>query len=183
MRSCFIGLLGALLFPMLAQAHILRLDSQLPAVSVQQRGELQQQDKKTTYQAWSSQQLTGKVRVIQHIAGRSSAKALNAPLIEAIKAAKLPHDSYQTTTIVNLDDAMFGTGSFVVSSLEKSKQEFPWSSFVLDETGAVRQSWGLAEESSAIVLLDKSGTVRFVKDGALTPEEIKQVMTLIQSLI
>ncbi|MBP8064895.1 MAG: YtfJ family protein, partial [Aeromonadaceae bacterium] len=81
------------------------------------------------------------------------------------------------------DDAMFGTGSFVVSSLEKSKQEFPWSSFVLDETGAVRQSWGLAEESSAIVLLDKSGTVRFVKDGALTPEEIKQVMTLIQSLI
>ena len=168
---------------MLAQAHILRLDSQLPAVSVQQRGELQQQDKKTIYQAWSSQQLTGKVRVIQHIAGRSSAKALNAPLIEAIKAAKLPHDSYQTTTIVNLDDAMFGTGSFVVSSLEKSKQEFPWSSFVLDETGAVRQSWGLAEESSAIVLLDKSGTVRFVKDGALTPEEIKQVMTLIQSLI
>ena len=183
MRSCFIGLLGALLLPMLAQAHILRLDSQLPAVSVQQRGELQQQDKKTIYQAWSSQQLTGKVRVIQHIAGRSSAKALNAPLIEAIKAAKLPHDSYQTTTIVNLDDAMFGTGSFVVSSLEKSKQEFPWSSFVLDETGAVRQSWGLAEESSAIVLLDKSGTVRFVKDGALTPEEIKQVMTLIQSLI
>lgn len=183
MRSCFIGLLGALLFPMLAQAHILRLDSQLPAVSVQQRGELQQQDKKTIYQAWSSQQLTGKVRVIQHIAGRSSAKALNAPLIEAIKAAKLPHDSYQTTTIVNLDDAMFGTGSFVVSSLEKSKQEFPWSSFVLDETGSVRQAWGVAEESSSIVLLDKSGAIRFVKDGALTPEEIKQVMALIQSLI
>ena len=183
MRSCFIGLLGALLFPMLAQAHDLRLDSQPPAVTVQQRGELQQQGKETIYQAWSSQQLTGKVRVIQHIAGRSSAKALNAPLIKAIKAAKLPHVRYQTTTIVNLDDAMFGTGSFVVSSLEKSKQEFPWSSFVLDETGAVRQSWGLAEESSAIVLLDKSGTVRFVKDGALTPEEIKQVMTLIQSLI
>ena len=183
MRSCFICLLGTLLFPMMSQAHSLRIDTQPPAVKVDHRGELQQHGDKTVYQVWSSQQLTGKVRVIQHIAGRSSAKELNASLIEAIKAAKLPQDRYQTTTIVNLDDAMFGTGSFVVSSLEKSKRQFPWSSFVLDESGSVRQSWGIAEESSAILLLDKTGTIRFVKDGALTQAEIKQVMTLIQSLI
>ncbi|MEA7581130.1 alpha-amylase family glycosyl hydrolase, partial [Salmonella enterica subsp. enterica serovar Anatum] len=42
--------------------------------------------------------------VLLHIAGRTSAKEKNATLIEAIKSAKLPHDRYQTTTIVNTDD-------------------------------------------------------------------------------
>ncbi|MFC3914851.1 YtfJ family protein [Pseudaeromonas sharmana] len=181
MRSCFISLLAGLLLPALAHAHSIQLASPLPAVQVSEQGELQLQSGQTRYQGWDSQQLPGKVRVIQHIAGRSHAKELNAPLIEAIKAAKLPHDRYQTTTIVNLDDALFGTGGFVVSSVEKSKAEFPWSSFVLDEQGVVRKAWDLQEESSAIVVLDKDGKVRFVKDGALSPEEIATVMTLLHS--
>jgi predicted transcriptional regulator len=36
--------------------------------------------------------------------------------VEAIKAAKFPHDRYQTTTIVNTDDAIPGSGMFVRSS-------------------------------------------------------------------
>ncbi len=77
-----------------------------------------------SYQNWNSAQLSGKVQVIQHIAGRSSAKDMNDPLIEAIKKAKLPHDRYQTTTIVNTDDALMGTAMFVRSSIEDSKKEF-----------------------------------------------------------
>ena len=44
--------------------------------------------------------MLGKVRVIQAIAGRSSAKELNAPMMTAITAAKFPEDSYQTTSII-----------------------------------------------------------------------------------
>lgn len=183
MRSCFISLLAGLLLPLQLHAHTLQLNTSLPGVEVTQRGELQLQNQQYRYQNWNSQQLTGKVRVIQHIAGRSHAKELNAPLIEAIKAAKLPHDRYQTTTIINLDDVLFGTGTFVVSSAEKSKAEFPWSSFVLDDSSKVRQAWGLQEESSAIIVLDKEGKVRFVKDGALTQADISQVMALIASLL
>ena len=183
MRSCFISLLAGLLLPALAHAHSVQLASPLPAVQVSEQGELQLQAGQTRYQRWDSQQLPGKVRVIQHIAGRSHAKELNAPLIEAIKAAKLPHDRYQTTTIINLDDVLFGTGTFVVSSAEKSKAEFPWSSFVLDDSSKVRQAWGLQEESSAIIVLDKEGKVRFVKDGALTQADVSQVMALIASLL
>ncbi len=65
-----------------------------------------------SYKTWNSAQLVGKVRVLQHIAGRTS-KEKNATPIEAIKSAKLPHDCYQTTTIVNTDDAIPGSGMFV----------------------------------------------------------------------
>ncbi len=85
----------------------------------------------------------GKVRVLQHIAGRTSAKEKNATLIEAIKSAKLPHDRYQTTTIVNTDDAIPGSGMFVRSSLESNKKLYPWSQFIVDSNGIARSagSW------------------------------------------
>ncbi|KDM92544.1 hypothetical protein EA58_06265 [Photobacterium galatheae] len=175
------ALLPALAFQ--AQAHNLTVDQPLPNISVSDKGELVLQGDDIVYQPWQSKQLTGKVRVIQAIAGRSSAKALNAPMIEAIKAANLPHDQYQTTTIINQDDAIWGTGSFVKSSAEDSKKEFSWSSIVLDANGQVRSRWALEEESSAIIVLDKTGKVVFVKDGQLSDSDIQQVMSKIQSLL
>ena len=125
----------------------------------------------------------GKVRVVQHIAGRSSAKEKNATLIEAIKSAKLPHDRYQTTTIVNTDDAIPGSGMFVRSSIESNKQLYPWSQFIVDSNGVVRKAWQINEESSAIVVLDKDGRVQWAKDGALSQEEVQQVVVLLHKLL
>ena len=123
------------------------------------------------------------MRVVQHIAGRSSAKEKNATLIEAIKSAKLPHDSYQTTTIVNTDDAIPGSGMFVRSRIESNKQLYPWSQFIVDSNGVVRKAWQLNEESSAIVVLDKDGRVQWAKDGALSQEEVQQVVALLHKLL
>ena len=120
---------------------------------------------------------------MQHIAGRSSAKEKNATLIEAIKSAKLPHDRYQTTTIVNTDDAIPGSGVFVRSSIESNKQLYPWSQFIVDSNGVVRKAWQLNEESSAIVVLDKDGRVQWAKDGALSQEEVQQVVALLHKLL
>ncbi len=138
---------------------------------------------KFSYKAWNSAQLAGKVRVVQHIAGRTSAKEKNATLVEAIKAAKLPHDRYQTTTIVNTDDAIPGSGMFVRSSLENNKKLYPWSQFIVDSNGVTRKAWQLEEESSAIVVLDKNGRVEWVKDGALTQDEVQQVVALLHKLL
>jgi YtfJ family uncharacterized protein len=119
---------------------------------------------------------------VQHIAGRTSAKEKNATLIEAIKAANLPHDKYQTTTIVNTDDAIPGSRMFVRSSL-KSNKLYPWSQFIVDSNGIARKAWQLDEESSAIVVLDKDGRVQWAKDGALTQEEVQQVIALLHKLL
>ncbi|MEF1307831.1 YtfJ family protein, partial [Vibrio owensii] len=44
-------------------------------------------------------------------------------------------------------------------------------------------SWALKEESSAIIVQDKQGKVLFIKEGALTPDEITQVLGLIKQNI
>nr|MBA2816452.1 hypothetical protein [Candidatus Pantoea persica] len=122
----FVGALFALaLLSGLACAHSLKQGERVPAVGVNDKGDLRYQQEEFSYQPWNSAQLTGKVRVIQHIVGRSSAKEENAAVVEAIKAGRFPHDRYQTTTIVNTDDAIPGTGMFVRSSIEGNKKQYP----------------------------------------------------------
>lgn len=174
---------SCLLFPLIASAHNIVDGQRVAPVGVADRGELVLNNDKFSYKSWNSAQLAGKVRVVQHIAGRSSAKEKNATLIEAIKSAKLPHDRYQTTTIVNTDDAIPGSGVFVRSSIESNKQLYPWSQFIVDSNGVVRKAWQLNEESSAIVVLDKDGRVQWAKDGALSQEEVQQVVALLHKLL
>jgi hypothetical protein len=155
----------------------------LPLVEVNKKGELTIDGASLAYKPWSTEQLTGKVRVINHFAGRSAAKELNEPLITALKAAEFPKDAYQTTTIINLKDSMWGTGALVVAKAEAGKKAFPWSSVVIDEAGACLAAWGLAKENSAVSVVDENGDVLFFKDGALTSTEIAAVLELIETAL
>lgn len=176
-------LLSTLLFSLTANAHNLVTGQRVPPVGVTDRGELRYQQDRFSYQNWNSAALPGKVRVVQHIAGRASAKEKNAALIEMIKSARFPHDRYQTTTLVNTDDAIPGTGMFVRSSIQSNKEQYPWSQFIVDSNGTVKRAWQLQDEGSAIIVLDSTGKVRFVKDGALTQQEAQQVITLVKNLL
>ena len=82
--------LSFLLLPMIASAHKFETDQRVPPVGIADRGELILDNDKFSYKSWNSAQLPGKVRIVQHIAGRTSAKEKNATLIEAIKTANLP---------------------------------------------------------------------------------------------
>ncbi|MGF1721558.1 YtfJ family protein [Vibrio kyushuensis] len=166
--------------PFLTNAHNISLGEPVNDVEVKKHGEIILTDGETSFQPWNNQAMLGKVRVIQAIAGRGSSKELNAPLMAAITAAKFPEDAYQTTTIINQDDAMWGTGSIVKSKAQNSKKEFPWSSMVLDADGAVAEAWGLKEESSAIIVQDKDGVVVFVQEGALDESKVESILTLIR---
>ncbi|HEY1843765.1 MAG TPA: YtfJ family protein [Buttiauxella sp.] len=175
--------LTALLLPLMASAHNFEKNQRVAPVGIADKGELILDNDKFSYKNWNSAQLAGKVRVLQHIAGRSSAKEMNAGLIEAIKAAKFPHDRYQTTTIVNTDDAIMGTSMFVRSSIESNKKQFPWSQFIVDSNGLAKNAWQLEDGGSAIVVLDKDGRIQFAKDGSLTQDEVQQVMNLLHELL
>ncbi|WP_194207121.1 YtfJ family protein [Superficieibacter sp. 1612_C1] len=172
-----------LILPMMASAHNFKDNQRVPPVGIADRGELILSNDKFSYKNWNSSQLAGKVRLLQHIAGRTSAKEKNANLVEAIKAANFPHDKYQTTTIINTDDAIPGSAMFVRSSIESNKKLYPWSQFIVDSDGAARQAWQLEEKGSAVVVLDKEGRVRWAKDGALTQQEVQQVVSLLRQLL
>ncbi|OOH90563.1 hypothetical protein BMT54_04610 [Pasteurellaceae bacterium 15-036681] len=170
-------------FANVAMAHNVQLNQSLPAVSVASDGELVVKGKEVSYKNWQSASLAGKVRVVQHIAGRSNAKEKNQPLMDAIKAANLDRSKYQTTNIVNADDAIVATGAFVKSSTEKGKLENPHSQIVLDQNSGVKNAWKLKEKDSFIAVLDKSGKVQFVSEGKLSPAQIQQVLGLVNQLI
>ena len=164
-------------------AHNIQPNQLLANVTVSDKGEITLNGNDVSYKSWSSTALPGKVRVIQHIAGRSAAKERNQAMIEAIKASHFNQAKYQTTTIINADDAVVGTGMFVKSSAEKGKKENAHSQVILDDKSAVKNAWGLREKDSVIILLDKTGKVQFVKEGKLTDDEVKEVISRAEALI
>jgi len=179
-RLIAIILLGC---PFFVSAHNFVYGQSVPRVNITDRGELLFDDSDFSYQRWDSAELAGKVRVIQYIAGRTSAKKKNSMLITAVKDAEFPEDRFQPTTIVNTDDAIPGSGFFVRGKIEKNKRHYPWAQFIVDSDGLARKAWGLPEESSTIIVLDKNGHVQWAKDGALSPEEVNHVINLLGQLI
>lgn len=119
MPSRLITVLIFSLFSFGATAHNFVIGKPVTPVYIQDDGELVLKNDEIHYQKWNSTQLAGKVRIIQYIAGRKSAKKKNSLLIKAVEAANFPQDRFQPTTIVNTDDAIFGTGYFVVGKIEK----------------------------------------------------------------
>lgn len=176
-------LLISLLFPGLAGAHTFETGKPLPPVFIANEGELVMQHEMLAYQRWSSQSLIGKVRMVIHVAGRLSAKEQNAPLIDAIQQANFPRSRFQTTTIVNTDDAIPGSAIFVERSIKSSKRDAPWQHFIIDRSGVAQNSWQLTPHGSAVVILDAQGIVRFAKDGALTPQQVEQAVALLKQML
>ncbi|MBK6289060.1 MAG: YtfJ family protein [Gammaproteobacteria bacterium] len=161
-------------------ANALESGQALPGVRVEELGELKLHDEQLSYAAWDSRALLGKLNVIQYLAARLSSKSLNKPFTDQLEAAGLPLDRYHVTTIVNLDDALFGTRGFVQSELESNKKRYYLSSIVADARGLGLRTWQLAPESSAIIIVDADGRVVFFRDGALSADEIAAALQLLR---
>lgn len=182
MKKSLQAVLFSLFFAKGALAHSIQLNAGLPVVSVAEDGELIAKNNKIHYQPWQSSSLNGKVRVVFHIAGRSSAKEKNQALMDALKAAQFDRSKYQTTTIINADDAIVGTGVFVKNSAEDGKLENAHSQVVLDQGSNVQKAWKLKEKESFVAVLDKNGKVQFVNEGKLSSSQIQQVLGLVKDL-
>jgi len=164
-----------------AQAATITVDAPLPALAIADKGELVAKGDDFAYQPWSSASLTGKVHIVQYMAARAAANKMNEPFTDALRIANFPNDKQLSTTVINADDAMWGTAGFIDGELKKNKKKYPYASMVTDAKGDGLKIWGLKKEGSAIAILDKTGKVIFFKEGALTADEIKSTLALIQS--
>lgn len=173
---------GCLLSIFSANAHHIQLNQPLPSVSVLQEGELLSRQGSIHTEPWHSQALVGKVRILQHIAGRSDVKAKNDALMTAIKSAHFDEKHYQTTNIINSNDAIFGTGFMVKRKAYTAKKENAHSQVVLDTEGNVKKIWDLKPQESLIIVLDKKATVRFIYEGKLSDKQIQEVVHLARIL-
>ncbi len=185
MNNAFQTALLASLFALAATAasplFALETGTSLPEISIESKGEILLEGDTVSYTAWHSSQLKGKIRTLQHIAGRTSAKEINQPFIDALKTAQLSPEHYQTTTIINVDDAIFGSSSIVSNKAESKKAEYPHSSIVIDEKSSAIKPWGLKHKGSAIIILDRQGRILFFKDGKMSETEIQETLALIKA--
>jgi YtfJ family uncharacterized protein len=160
-------------------ANAFKAGDRLPDLSIEDKGEIVLQNDKPDYQPWQYPQQPGKVHVLQYMAATKSASELNNPFIDRIKT-DFPDGTLLSTTILNMDEALWGTGGFVISELESNKKEFPRAVIVADEDGKGLTQWQLEEDSAAIVVTDPKGQVLFFKQGAMTPAEVESALQLIK---
>ncbi|MDY0131535.1 MAG: YtfJ family protein [Desulforegulaceae bacterium] len=177
----------------------IKVGTRLPQVKIEDKGiftfDYEIQNKKMTikknsqinYRPWSLAELEGKVSTIYHLAARTGIDEINKDyidaLIEADFPANLPDSPYKTTTILNMDDALWGTSKIAVSRFHKSQVEFPYAYYVVDGKGKALEKWGLKTKESAVIIIDKKGEVLFFKEGKLTPEEINLAILKIREAL
>jgi hypothetical protein len=161
----------------------IQIGKPLPELSIDDRGELiLLGEDEISYRTWQSPGQPEKVHVLQYLAGTRKARSQTQAFTDRLEEA-LPKGSYQFTTVINLDDAMWGTGGFVVGEVKSNKRKYPKSTMVLDEEGTGLQAWQLQKKSSAIVVIDTSGTVLYLKQGTMSEDEIETTVELIRQQI
>ncbi|RLD39470.1 MAG: transcriptional regulator [Bacteroidetes bacterium] len=130
--------------------------------------------------AWSSTELVDKVWVV--IYADPDESDLNDAATEALKAKDYSNDVYQSVAIINMKATW--KPNFAINMILKGKQKkYPNTVYVKDMDKKVVAKWGLADESNDIVVFNPSGTVIFSHDGQLGPEDIKEMLSLIDAEI
>ena len=173
--------LASMLTP-LAQASEIIPGNRLPDLDIAEKGELVLSGDEVGYRAWTYPQQPGKVHVLQYMAATRSASNINMPFTDKLKT-DIPQGAFLSTTILNLDEAMWGTSALVVSELKSNKKEFPNAVLVADEDGVGLSKWQLESENSAVIVTDPQGVVRYFKQGAMSAAEIESTVALVLQYI
>lgn len=161
-----IFLILALILTLLVSSTVsaeIKVGEKIPEVSIDDKGiftfdyEIKdgkmalKKDAKITYKPWSTKDIEGKVSTIYHLAARTGIDDINKDyidaLIEADFPAQLPDSPYKTTTILNMDDALWGTSKIASSRFHGSQEEFPYAYYVTDEKGKALETWGLKKKN------------------------------------
>ena len=172
----------ALLLPPFALGGEIATGGRVPGLDIAALGELVISGDDVAYRPWSYPQQPGKVHIVQYMAATRSASKINEPFTDRIKT-DLPQGAFLSTTILNLDEAMWGTKGLVVSELKSNKSQFPNAVLVADEAGAGLRQWQLEKENSAVIVTDAAGTVLFFKQGAMSAAEIDNTLKMIRQYI
>lgn len=175
------GLLLALCLLAAAPLHALQAGDPLPLLQVEKLGEILVQDGKMGFRPWQSAPLGDRIHIVQYMAARMSARRQSKPFTDSLEKSGIPYFRYHITTVVNLDDAMFGTRGMVLSELEKNKRKYGLSTIVADEVGRGRALWNLQEGSSAVIMLDTASRVLYFHQGPMQPADIEEALRVVRN--
>jgi uncharacterized protein len=167
-----------------AFCNAIEVGGTLPNFTVPSKGELVLNGEKISHKPWSTSQIAlGSPALIFHTAARMSSDGIIAPLKKRLNAREFEPGSFQSISIINLNDALWGTSGLISSELSKNKREHPEAILVADEKGAGIKAWTLSTGTVSFILVDDEGKIRYIKEGKLSAADIDTIMTLLDEEI
>ena len=125
-------------------------------------------------------QFKGKVLYIAYV--DPDEKDTNNHVEDALKKERdsggLDKTRYEGFGIVNLKASAMP--NFLIKSAIKSKQEKTGAIIVLDLDYTILNLWGVKNDSSDVVVLDKERICRYLYNGKLPPEELTKMIGIIK---
>lgn len=178
------SLVAAGLLCVSAASTALELGGELPALDVPSRGELEINGDSVRFVPWSTEQITADTpALIFHMAARMSSDSIIAPLRDRLDKGDYAPGSFQSISVVNLDDALWGTQGLVTSELAKNKRAHPQAVLVADDEGRGLKAWSLEPKGVAVILLNTDGNIRLLKEGKLSEEDVNDIISALDDEI
>ncbi len=135
---------------------------------------------KTDGTAWNSSMLKGKVYTVFYV--DPDERDLNNAFADALKAKMFDRKKVNSVAIINLA-ATWLPNAIIESKLEEKQKKFPHTTYVKDKKKVLVTKWGLADDTSDILIFDKEGKLIYQKFGKVSDKEILEVLKLIEKNI
>jgi len=121
-----------------------------------------------------------KGRVVSILYTDPDEKNLNSHVEDALLKDKgLDRDkTYKGFGIANLKATMLP--NFIIKGIIKDKKEKTGAIILLDYDYTIINLWGLKNDSSDVVVLDKERICRYIYNGKLPPEEVTKLVNVIK---
>ncbi len=155
----------------------------LSPLAIDKPGELLYDGEDFSYRDWAlSTTGVGKPHILQYLAATTTARDQTQDFTDALEET-FPAGTLHVTTVLNLDQAVWGTSGFVKRSVRSNKKKYPQSTIVLDEDGIGQATWALSPKDAAVVIMDAGGTVMYFQEGMMDDADIATTLELLKQQI
>ncbi len=127
--------------------------------------------------SWSSAEIKNKVHVLFYV--DPDEKDLNERAADLLQNANFPLDKYGSIAVINMA-ATWLPNIALEASLKQKQKKFPDTLYVKDFNKLFVKTWGLKDDSSNILLFDKSGMLLMKIMGKATEQEEQKLLGLIK---
>lgn len=176
MKTLFILMIFAL-SANFSLAETITTGKPLPSLAIADKGLLLLHDKEAHYRPWLSETLKGQRLVIQYISARLKPGRMNIELNDRLRAIDHPQRC-RTISIINVDDAIWGTRAFVEPELISNQKKTPKCQIIYDSAGIGLNTWGLEAKGNATIVINEQGIVEFFHEGKLSSEQMDEIIRL-----
>lgn len=181
-RSVWMLSIALLWLSAVSQVQAFDKGAELPDVTINKKGELRIDNDSISYAPWGiGEAKVGIPKIVFHIPARMSSQSIIDPMTERLEAEDFGEDRFQAITVVNLDDALWGTSGIVASELEKNKRKHPEATIVADDGSRALKAWGLERKATYFILLDAEDRVIHWHEGQMKQADIETFIELIKA--